>query len=439
MASIEKRIVSAILNTIRAPRDAPSAGKTDLPVPPAAAVAPARLREAFFSDFRGVAELKRRWGLFEDSIETWEHLWKQNPALAHMRSEPPIGWVLEAEGKIVGYLGNIALLCRYGDRVLTAVAGHGLAVDPPYRMLSLTLVAAFFRQKAVDLYLSTTAIEAVGRMARAFKCNPLPHVDYQTVLFWVLRPYPFAKSIMKMLGTNPRLARLGGVLAFLAISTDKLVRRRWPRKSSVDLAVTDISVREIGDSFQDLWQRKVNEEHRLLADRSAATLRWHFEIPGDRGATRVLCCSQNGELLGYAVIRDEAPDERTGLRISSIADMLVKKDEAAVIKALLVAAYGHAKSAGSHVLEVLGFPNSIRDICNQWHPYARTLRECRYHYKAADPTLHKTLSNAAAWYASPFDGDTTLTTRLSGSSVALLHPGNEVAFDVTEGTPTTVL
>ena len=56
-----------------------------------------------------------------------------NPALGQMQFEPPMGWVLEAEGKAVGYLGNISLLYRYGDRTLTAVAGRGFAVDPAYR------------------------------------------------------------------------------------------------------------------------------------------------------------------------------------------------------------------------------------------------------------------------------------------------------------------
>jgi hypothetical protein len=37
--------------------------------------------QALFSNFGTVAELKRHWGLVEDSIEDWDRLWKWNPAL----------------------------------------------------------------------------------------------------------------------------------------------------------------------------------------------------------------------------------------------------------------------------------------------------------------------------------------------------------------------
>lgn len=41
----------------------------------------------------------------------------RNPTLEAMPG-PPIGWVLESDGKIVSHLGNIALLYRYGARTV---------------------------------------------------------------------------------------------------------------------------------------------------------------------------------------------------------------------------------------------------------------------------------------------------------------------------------
>jgi hypothetical protein len=66
----------------------------------------------------------------------------------------------------------------------------------------------------------------------------------------------------------------------------------------------------------------------------------------------VLCCSKNSELRSCAVIRNDIPDETSGLRKLIIAAMLMKKDDSAVLAAQLVAAYGHAK-AGSYILKVL--------------------------------------------------------------------------------------
>lgn len=407
MNSIESKVTKAILGMIRARRTASPSADGDLRGHASSPIAPAKLREARFSDFQAVAELKQRWGLNAESFENWERLWRRNPALTRNHPERPIGWVLEADGAVVGYLGNISLLYRFDDKTLTAVTAHGLVVDPAYRALGLTLVAAYFRQKSVDLFISTTAIEAVGKIALAFKSSALPQPDYETVMFWVLRPQGFARALVKKLEMGPVLSRIGSTVIAAAVAADKTVRRRWPRGSSTSLAVSEIAVDEIGDEFQTLFNEKQKEGRRLLADRSPATLRWHFEIPGDKGSARVLCCRNGAELLGYAIMRSDTKPEN-GLRTSVIADLVAKRDDPEVVKALWVAAYDAARQAGSHVLEVLGFPPGIRHEGSPWNPYRRKYPACPFYYKAADATLHQTLSDAALWYASPFDGDATL-------------------------------
>jgi hypothetical protein len=145
MAAIEERIISAILTRIRRRRDDTSIPISDSHAHFSEAIPPASIRDAQFSDFEAVQELKRRWGLIPDSFENWERLWRHNPALEC--SQPlPIGWVLEAEGKVVGYLGNIASSYQYGDRTLTAVTGRGFVVEPAHRAVSLVLDAAFYSQ-----------------------------------------------------------------------------------------------------------------------------------------------------------------------------------------------------------------------------------------------------------------------------------------------------
>jgi len=420
------KITASILSMIRARRKSASGVQGDQPLHSFDRLAPAAIREASFSDFSAVAALKQRGGLVADSVENWERLWRHNPALAHHGCDRPIGWVLEADGVVVGYLGNISLLCRYGDERLTAVTSHGLVVDPPYRAIGVSLVAAFFRQKSVDLYIATSAIESVGKMALAFKSATVPQPGYDTVLFWVLQPRPFAHAVMKKLGLKPLIFRIGGVLASVAVVTDKILGRRWPRRSSARLATSEISVNEIGDDFQALWAEKLNENPRLLSERSPAALRWHYEIPGDRGSVRLLCCHRNGELVGYAGVRSDT-DEQSGLKKSMIADIIATQDDPEVVGALCVAAYDYAKSIGSHILEVVGFPDNIRRVCLQGNPYRRKLPACPFVYKAADPILHKMLSDAAAWYACPFDGDATLIRASYSTSVSPENSGMTIA------------
>lgn len=416
MSSLEKKITVAILRVIRARRAKPASGLSDLQSIPGA-VAPAKVREATFADFEAVRALKRRWGLIPDSYENWERIWRSNPAIQDRNQEFPIGWVLESEGRVVGYLGNVASQYRFGGRTLTAVTGHGLVVEPEHRALSLTLNSAFYRQKFVDLFLSTTAIEVVGKIARIFKAEKLPQPDYE-ILFWVLRSRPFARGLMEKLNLNAALTSVGRVLASSAIAADKLMRRRWPRRSRSALITREISVAQIGDDFGVLWSAKLAEHDRLLADRTPSTLRWHFDTPGDEGLTRVFCVYSNGsdgpaaKLLGYAIVRTDPP-RSGGLKRTIVADMLALNEDPAVLAELFFAAHQHAEKAGSHVLEVLGFPPGVREVCAQWNPYFRKYPSCPFLYRAADPELHKRLADSSLWYASPFDGDTTLMPILS--------------------------
>jgi hypothetical protein len=407
MPATENSLTTKVLTLMRARRHASNNSENEPSIQPLPGALPVELREAKFSDYSVVTDLKRKWGLIPDSLANWERLWRHNPALQYAQAQPPMGWVLEAQDKVVGYLGNIPLRYHYGDQVLIAVAGHGFVVEPAYRAMAMRLNSAFYRQISVDLYLTTTAIEAVGKIARAFKCAPLPQEDYDKVLFWVLQSRPFAQAVMKKFEFGPITSYVGGAVASIAVAGDKILRSRWPRRSDASLSLKRVNMNEIGDDFDQLWLAKLKEKPRLLANRDAATLRWHFQTPDDPGETCVFCCHRERKLVGYSVMRTD-PKQGNALRRSTIADTLAIADNPEIVKLLWTAAYEHAKHVGSHVLEILGFPRSIRQACSGWHPYQRSYPACPFYYKASSPLLQSTLSNGDVWYASPFDGDTSL-------------------------------
>ena len=405
MASIESRVTNAILEKIRSRRDSPSDPASDSAGP--SSLVPAKIRVAQLSDYEGITDLKQRYGLLPDPLDNWKHLWQLNPALKHMQTARAIGWVLEADGRIVGYLASISSLYRLEGKTLTAVVGSGFVAEPAYRAHTVKLMAAFYAQKPVDLYISTTAVEVTGKIARAFGCVPMPQPDYETVIFWVLKPYPFAQTVMKKLQVKPALSKIMAAAASIAVRMDRAFRRRYPRGLAKGLSVNEIKTTEIGNEFEILWNEKLAEGKRLLADRSLEFLRWHYNLPDDKAKTSVLCCRKNGQLIGYLTIRDEAGNDN-GLQRSLVVDMLVKQDDPEILRTLIAAAYKHAKKADSHVLEIQGFPANIRRVCAQWNPYSRTFPATPFYYKGANPELHKTLSDGALWYGTPFDGDTTL-------------------------------
>ena len=411
MRPIEYRIITAALARIRTHRRTADTtrGRSDSDAP-SDRPRTARRRAAQFSDFGAVAALKRRQGLSLDSLANWQRLWQSNPAVIAGSKAPCLGWVLESEDGIVGYLGSVPLLYQFGDRTLSAVTTTSLAVEPTYRTLTASLISPFFHQKDVDLYLATSATEVVGSITRAFKGEFVPQREYGTVLFWVLDPVRFASVVQKRIWAHGALGEISEKVVSMALRGDIGLRRRWPRCPTNGLQVTNIHVRDIGQEFEGLWLQKLAERKRLLAFRTPAVLRWHFDIPEDRRTTRVLCCHSGGRLLGYAIIQSEAEGD-TGLQRSILADMLLENDDPRVATRLLVEAYEYAKGIGSHILEVFGFPQFIRDICLGWKPYSREYPACPFLYKASDQALHAELAYENAWYACPYDGDTTLIAR----------------------------
>jgi hypothetical protein len=367
---------------------------------------PAKQREVRFSDFESVAWLRERGGLPKDNQENWCRLWQQNPAMEVAKSQLSMGWVLETEQGIVGYQGSVPLLYQFGGRTLVAATGTGLVIEPEYRARGIGLVASFYRQQGVDLCLMTFAIASVTKLSTALRAKALAQHDYDKVLFWVLDVHQFTKVLAAKFRLGSGAAAVGTFLGSLVLRADAL--RRGPRgRLTNKFAVTEIAVKDIGDEFRALWQRKLTETPRLLADRSPASLRWHFSIPGSSSTAAVLCCRRFERLVGYAIVQHTI-DRETGLRRSMLADILVEQDDSSVTETLLEAAYSNAVASGGHFFEVVGLPTHIRQILMRWNPYVRTYPTDPLIYKATDEGLARTLADENAWYAGPFDGDTTL-------------------------------
>jgi hypothetical protein len=391
----------SLLRLIRS-RHRPAAGQ----IGPEDVPTPAKQREVRFSDFENVARLKERGGLPKDNRENWCRLWQQNPAMAVAKSQLSMGWVLEAAQGIVGYQGSIPLLYQFGGRTLVAAVGTGLVIEPAYRARCIGLLSSFYRQRGVDLFLMMLAIASVAKLSKALHAKALPPRDFDKRLFWVLDVHQFAKALAAKLGLGRGMLAVGTFLGSPVLRADTL--RRGPRGHLTNnFCITEIEVKDIGDEFQGLWQRKLTEMPRLMADRSPASLKWHFTIPGSSSTADVLCCHRFERLVGYAIVQHTI-DRETGMRRATLADILVEQDDSSVTEALLEAAYSNAIVSGDHCFEVVGLPRNIRQILMRWNPYVTTYPTDPLIYKTADQALDRTLGDENAWYAGPLDGDTTL-------------------------------
>jgi len=367
------------------------------------------LRKVVPGDQDALEGLERRVGFALTSRDYWRQLWR-NPSLARDGSGPPAGFVLEDSGVIVGSFGNIPMRYAFGEDTVMTAAAKGVAVDPDYRGRGLgeRLTHTFFQQPGVDLLLSTTTNAMAGRLFLKLGASRIPQPDYDKALYWILRPSAFLASSLRRKGVPRAIAPMGAALGAPLLRSEMILRRRGPRGPRAEVDAIDVD--DIGPEFDDLWSRKRRERKRLLAYRTSAYLRWHFEKPANKEITKIFCSRRDGRLCGYAIsAREES--ESIGLVRTQIADVFVERDDPDVIDQLLVAACDHARRDGSHLLEMIGFPREIRERLHAGRAFTRELPCWPYIYKAVKDDLREALRDERRWYASPFDGDANLRGR----------------------------
>lgn len=365
-----------------------------------------QLREAGYEDFDRINALASEYGQGPDSLANWHRLWRDNPAVRAGLAPERIGWVLECSGDIVGFLGSIPLLYQLEGRAVTAAATCRLVVTPQHRSSTVTLVLSYLRQKDIALFLNTTATPAAGRIMSALQAKPLPQSDYGTVLFWVLRPRPFSYVVLRRFINLEICALFFAPFAAAALAVYRVLRQRVPHKKENSYEVTVIPWSELGAEFDQFCVTQT-AARTLFAMRNAEWMRWHFLPPHGRRKATMLFCRRAGKLVGYAVIRENDTDPE-GLTRVQIADLVADRDDEDAISALFIKAYTLAKQAGVHVIEILGFPESIRRVLLTYYPYSRQYPANPYFYKTSIPDLALNLAQSESWYASPYDGDATL-------------------------------
>lgn len=147
-----------------------------------------KLRCASFADHAQIARLQAENGLGGWSSQEWQHPWIGNPAYAQFRGEWPIGWILEADREIVGYFGNIPVLCELQGKRLTAACAHSWVVSPLYRAYSLAVLDRYLRQESADLCLANT----VG--AAPCESLPVPAGRWDSSWAWITKYTGFVAS-----------------------------------------------------------------------------------------------------------------------------------------------------------------------------------------------------------------------------------------------------
>ena len=349
-------------------------------------------------------ELQIRNGLEPISYEDWEALWMENPAYKNRKRHWPMGWVLETSaGEIVGAIGNIPLAYEFQGRELLATSPCSWAVDATYRRHSLRIISCITRQKNVDLIVCTTVGPASEPIWRLLESR-VPVGSWDQSGFWITNRVGFVKSYLRK-----QSVPLAGALSYPASGAlflrDAIVR---PSSRLEERDPEPEFCSEFDSRFDEFWEELKREKHNtLLAVRSRETLAWHFRPALKRQKIQVLCASNKGRLVAYAIFdRLDRPD--LGLKRVRLVDFQALNGFGDFLQTALSGMLRTCRASGVHVLEVVGGWLNRPGLPAIRPPHRRKLPAWSYYYKANDSNLRDALKDQGVWEPSAYDGDSSL-------------------------------
>src|SRR5438093_4186132 len=297
-----------------------------------------KLREARFEDYEQIAALESRFRLAVKPYDEWVHLWQGNPLYRELRTDWPIGWVLEdPDGKIVGSMGNIPLLYELDGRRILVASGRSWVADREYRSAALMLLHNLIRQRHVDLYLNNTVGNIAIAAVTALGCSRMPVGIWDEVAYWITNYREFFQSIAAM--KNYRLTRPFAFPSWEGSWTRlKALRARFSKPLSYALsaaaflkdrlAKTSLNERDVDvkpctgfdDRFDSFWEdAKRNTRHLLLAVRTREVLEWHFKHALLCNRLWIVTAVDVLRLVAYAIFH-KSVDPRSGFKKVKLAD-----------------------------------------------------------------------------------------------------------------------
>lgn len=366
-----------------------------------------RLREASFDDYSQIAVLQAARGLRIRSREEWRHIWESNPIYQQLEGKWPIGWVLQAGNKVVGYVGNIPARYEWKGRRLTAACGHSWVVAPAYSAYSILLLHEYLRQENVALCISTTAGPTSYKAHLALGAKPVPTGLWDRSAVWITKYTGFVASWLER-KKWPLAEVMSYPISAALYTRDAFRQSSVRRKHSANGSIEIESCEYFDERFDAFWQELQTENHgKLLAERSRPVLDWHFRYALRDGKMWIATISEGSSLCAYAIFKrvSNATDE---VQRVAFIDFQSKADKATCFYAVLDWALERCARRGIHLLETVGLcPNGIGDVSGL-APYTIRQEIWPYLYKILDPSLIEPLSNPAVWTPSLFDGDATL-------------------------------
>lgn len=284
-------------------------------------------------DHQAVQALFRRHGWPQRSLAGWQWALWESPAHRELKAAP--GWVLDCDGQLVGFLGNLPQAYHHQGRRLWGATCTAYLVEPEFRAFAVQLTRAFAAQPGVHFVHSATANAASAPVYRLYKFRAWQAPGVNTALRWVANDAELARyGIQRMarrwsgLAAGSAMRGLASMVGPASGAALGMARRAlgWaqPPQGSFDgtvqlLSAADVSAAPLCSAQPDNspgpefwtgwgpWAQTLAAGGDLVLDRSEAILRWRLADPDLRQDLALLRLSDaQGRLLGMCLLRDAA-------------------------------------------------------------------------------------------------------------------------------------
>jgi len=349
------------------------------------------IREATIKDYNQINELSLRHNLNLPDEQEWTRLWLKNPEFNFDKNS--IGWVLEDDKKIKGFLGFIKK--KYYDDTdfqFNSLICHNWVVDKDYRSLSLGLLNKFFSQKNYDLFINSTASPEVSKVWEAFGAKKIPLNNIQSSL---IVPINYKKVSNKIFKNNILKFFLNNFFKYFI--KFKILSHKENLKYRVDFIENyDEQIENFDNSFRDknFIQEKINYD-------------WYISILNKKSKINFLKILKNENIIAYCVLLSS---KNTNLKKTYLAQIKIKEDylkDKNLYKLILKKIFIYSKNIDSDLIEIKYIDESIFKILKKIIIFNRNRKFCSFYYYSKDKNLISKLSKKK-WLVSMFSGDSFL-------------------------------
>ena len=349
-------------------------------------------RELTPDDYPAVQALHRLAGWPVRSAAGWRWLY-DNPA--RLEAKAAAGWVTDGpDGQPAAHVGNLVQRFWLGDQVLYGATGCSVIAAPGARGASRVLLEAFSRQPGM---FATWVFNANRRSQPLYHRHGMvawPEQTHALKLSWILSPLPLLAG---------RALRAAGRIAphTIAALDEPLLNARLGRTPRVTFPTGVSLLTELADDspFARFWKTLQNEG-RLLADRSPAMLRWRLADPDITIPPLLLAHRRDGAVTGYAMAQ-MAKGNRLEPPVLEIIDLEALADDSEAIPTLMDGLKLAARAMGAAKLRLQTVtPQGLSRLGRHANVTRREggWGHChvRFAQGAPDPAL---------WSPTPYDGD----------------------------------